>query len=342
MSGYFLMIIRSKLFSFVADFLTSQGAAVEFDGENLVSLLPPQLAENLAVDEELILTPSLSSEGHILTHGTPFLDELLELTQKDGFFGHIELSELNTRSGGLRNDLLKTVRLIDGKGEIDQITQGIGSYLIVHYRFLATSDNLQKGGMLSFACNEETLVETPWLLQHLNNQKFKQVSPPSWRSSFDELNSFLHWRIEEKLKEELTPFTQKVHHRISRQKRQLERLHRRERKELLKMAKETQELDEHLISQQLQQMQDQYIQKTLQIPQQFPIDIQYEPFAFLRVSMPITRIRYSIQRRKQQRLISWIWNPLIEHFEPRACERTGRETYQIIVNNEMKLFAPSF
>ncbi len=335
------MITRPKFFSFAADAFTSLGAAVEFQKEHFVALLPEQIAELLALEEEVSFALYPSSEHRWLSLSSPLLDELLQLTLKKTFLGSIELSELSSRSGGLRDEFLKTVRLIDARGVIEQVSQGHGHYLIVHSHFSAQAGDLFQEGLVSLAFNEETLVETPWLLDKLPQQIVKETSPSSWRSSFDELLHFLHWRTQEQIHHSLQPFLDKLQRRFSLRRRQLERFHRHAAKELLKKAAQEAQPDTSSLSHELLQLQRNFVERAAQLPSQWTPSVRYRPFAFLRVSMPITRLRYSIQRRKQQRSISWIWNPLIERFEPRACEITGRETFSLTLNDQLQLFDPT-
>ena len=330
----------NKLITFAKQALQQRDAVIEHDGDLLLCLLPTALAQRLAVEEEWLLSTQHSQDTDALYYGSEPFERLLSLVLDDGCFGHVELPDVSTRGGGLRGELLNTVRLIDCIGEIGQLRVGVGSYLIVFARYLVRWGEMQQGGLVQFACNEETLVPTPWLPDAIAEQNKKSTPSPGWRSPFADLDAFLQTQLESLTTDTIQPFLTKVKHRISQERRRWERIHRRQRKEILRPFADATEATKETILQELLASEQEFFQQVEAIPQRNALQVECQRVAALRVSIPVTRVDYTIRRRKLQRTVPWIWNPLIERFEPRACERTQRETYQITLNDELQLIAP--
>ena len=333
---------KTPLYQYVSQALSTSGAVVDTDGKQLQCLLPPELAQELVTDEEFTLVlPGMEKEGQVLNYEHPLLEHLFDHIQQEGRLAHIVLSDLNSRSGGLRNAFQRTVQLDQGIGEIERIHTGTCGYLLMHFRINAQCQDISYSELTSLACNEETLIQANWLTETITSWPHQSTKPLFWSTPFPVLYDHLQNQLNKTLETVLQPFYQNIFQQISRQRRRIERLHRRERKEILRPLKEdpTQDFQPTLAA--LEDASTHYIESLEAIPPQFPIAIQITPLAALRVSIPVTRVEYNIRLRKNSRTISWLWNPILEQFEPLRCENCGVERYHLTPTPELALHCPA-
>lgn len=333
---------KNPLQSYVSRSLVASGAVVDGDAQQLHCLLPPPLAQALATDEELHLhLPGIENKGQVLNYEHSLLENLFDHIQQEGRLTHIELSDVSSRSGGLRNVFQQSVQLSQGIGEIERVNTSHCSYLLVHFRIDAHCQENSFRELTSLACNEETLVRSNWLTEDLTHWPHQKVNPQFWRNPFPEIYDHFQKQLSQSLEESLLPFTQKIKQQISRKRRRIERLHRRERKEILQPLKDDPSLDPTPFLENLKEAGDQYTQTLLAIPSQYPVTTQISPLSALRVTIPVTRVEYNIRLRKKDRTTSWIWNPIVEQFEPLRCENCGTERYHIVPTPDLQLHCPS-
>lgn len=332
---------KTPLYSYVSQALTASGAVVDPQDELLQCLLPSHLAQALVSDDELTLKlPSSEKDGDVLNYEHPVLEHLFDHIQQDGRLTHLELTDLTSRSGGLRNVFQRTVQLSQGIGEIDRIYTSHCTYLLMHFQLDAHCQEHSYSDILSIACNEETLVKSPWLTDEIANWPHKKVSPQFWKTPFPSIYTHLQSSLDPLIDKAIEPFAQRIHQSISLERRRQERLHRRERKAILQPLRDDPSQDPEPVLQALQEAEDQYKETLHAIPARYPIALHTQPLAALRVTIPITRVDYNIRLRKESRNVSWIWNPIVEQFEPLRCEQCETERYHIVPTSDLALHCP--
>lgn len=332
---------KTPLYSYVSHALSASGAVVDPNDDQLQCLLPSALANTLVSEEDISLVlPGSEKEGDILNYEHPILEHLFDHIQQDGRLTHIELTDLTSRSGGLRNTFQHSVQLSHGIGEITRVHTSHCNYLLMHFQLDVHCQDQGYSDILSIACNEETLVQAPWLTEEITTWPHKTVSPQFWRTPFSTLYSFFQDTVGSLVEESIAPFVQRINQSISLERRREERLHRRERKSILEPLKADLSQDPAPYLEALQDAESAYKEKLHSIPKQYPITINTTPLTALRVTIPITRVEYNIRLRKETRSISWIWNPILEQFEPLRCEQCQSERYHIVPTNDLKLHCP--
>jgi len=333
--------MHSKLLTFVHGVLAEHDCLVEAGDDQLDVLLPSELARNLGTSEEVSLTPPTSEEGIPVVYGGALLDGLIELAQGDNRFANVEISDVFARSGGMKGDLEKAIHITNGVGEIGAVRTSQSAYLLVHYRFQVQCGDIEQSGTFSFAFNEESGVSAPWLAEKMEGHSLKKIGFNGFRVSLGQLEPILEQKAKAGLQQAIQPFEALIQKQILQKRRQLERLHRRKRKDLLKPLKNNYDLPEKDdILAELELEAEAYREELLQIPSAFQVEASCEPFAAVRVIIPVTRVDYTIRLRKEQRTLTWFWNALIERFEPLLCERTGKESFQFTLADNLELYCP--
>lgn len=328
---------QTSLLNFVADSLSAWDGIVEREDAELHCLLPSSLAQQLVLEEDATIALPSAETGVPLIYGEALLDNIIDWVQDEGRSAQIELKDLSARSGGLRGELQRTAQLRDAVGEVRTIQASSCTYLILHYRLEVQCQEMRQGHTGVIALNEATQVEVPWLPDALQDRRNKDVSSLPWNTPFEQLAPVVHQKIQNNLNTTIAPFLQQIEQRISRERRRFERQHRRERRELLRPLIKDSSLDQTEALEQLKQLEQAYIDAVQPLPEQYPIHVHIEPYAALRVSMPVTRVDYHIRKRKESRDIRWYWNPIIERFEPLRCEDCGEETFQFTANDSLRL-----
>jgi len=229
------------------------------------------------------------------------------------------------------------VKLRNAQGEVRSVQATTASYLLYHYHFEALCDDLQFGDHGTVALNEETLVATPWLPERLPHQNAKETRRLPWRTPYPALVDHVEALVRDHVEGLLTPFTQSIQHRISRMKRRLERQHRRERKQLLDPLRKDPDLPQEDALAELKRLEQAYIDAVTPLASQYEIHLNIAPYAVVRVTMPVTRVDYHIRRRKEERTLGWLWNPLIQTFEPQRCDRCHRDTFHFSADDNLEL-----
>lgn len=333
---------QHSLFSFVSDALIASGAVLEPSDSVLQCLLPTALAQTLVTEEEItLLRPSTEHPfGHILNYEHPILEHLFDHIQQEGRLAYIELTDIISRSGGLQNLFQQTIQLRQGIGEIERIHTSHCTYLLMHFRIEANCQEFSHRDIVSVACNEETLVLAPWLTENITSWPHKTITAPFWRQPLSTIYQRLQHALQQKIETLLDPFFQEIFQQISVQRRNLERWHRRERKQILQPLKEDPLSPVAPILFKLEEVTDVYRETLEAIPHRYPIFVNITPITILRMILPITRVDYQIRLRKNSRNISWIWNPILEQFEPLRCEQCQTERYHIVPTADLQLHCP--
>lgn len=332
---------QPTLFSFVSEALSASGAVLDPIDRAIQCLLPPSLAQTLVTEEEFTLVqPGASHPGPILNYEHPILEHLFDHIQQQGRLAYIELTDVTSRAGGLQNLFQQTIQLRHGIGEIERIHTSHCTYLLIHFRLDAQCQDLSYRDLVSLACNEETLVQSPWFTEDIATWPHRNIPAPFWRQPLPVLYQHFQQLLSQKIEAWLDPFFQEIHQQISMQRRHMERWHRRERKQILQPLKDDPTLPPETTLQQLEQATSLYREALESIPERYPTRIQITPLCALRMILPITRVDYHIRLRKNSRNISWIWNPILEQFEPLRCERCHTERYHIVPTPELQLHCP--
>lgn len=328
---------KNQLIQFAQDTLTSWDAIVENNDGQLGCLLPPTLAQQLALPEESTISLPSPHAEHPLIFGEPLLDNLIELIQGEGRWTQISINDLSSRSGGLNNIFRRVVQIKNADGEVKNVSESTGSYIILHYRCGIQCQEETRGYAGFLAFNEETLAETPWLHERLHRYHLKEAPSLKARKPFEEILPYIEKRLQMHAERAVEPFMQDIQHKISQERRRLERQHRRDRKAILKPIIKDLSIDPTEAMAQLAKIEQEYIDQITPLPSQYPIHAHIEPYALARVSMPVTKIDFHIRRRKQTRDLRWYWNPMIETFEYVLCEGCQKETHHFTTGDDLKL-----
>ena len=319
---------------FVTESLRHEDALVEVSEQGLECLLSSETAEALGVPEEWSLEREHADEERRLAYGTRWLEELIERQTTGGRWTSVELPDLGTRQSGVMGELKLRLGLQGGTHELGRTFVSRSSYLVLIFEYEATSGALRDGGQTWVALNEETKVEAPWFpFEELERYGAKQGSSTLLNQPISTLEPVFNRLCREEMQLVLEDFFQQRERQALRKRRQLERAHRRERKELLQPLMQ----GEALILEELGEAEEEYLLSLEELPDEFPVNLQLRPLALLRMSMPVTKVECTLRYKKNQRTLHWIWNPLLEGFEPLACEKTGESGFRFFVTPELKI-----
>jgi hypothetical protein len=328
------MTHQTSLVSFVEQALSACGALIETKNEQLECLLPDELANELAVPSEFSVDLFGTSQL-TLNHDLPFVEQLIDVIQREGRIAQIELKDISTRTSGLRGIIEQTVKLRQSIGEIERINASQGNYLLMHFRISAVCSNWEDSCIFAIGCNEETLTLCPWLTPDITSRSHRQIAPKPWRIPFAQIYAHLILNVRQRVDHLLAPFLQVINRQITRYKKRVERFHRHERKIIIQQFQEDPQGEVDALLAQLADAEATYTEQLSEIPSRYPINIRIEPIAALRLSMPVTRIEYTLRRRKSERSIVWIWNPLTEQLEALPCEKCRRERFDIVPDDDL-------
>lgn len=331
------MTSQNKLLPFVKDALVAWEGIIDEKEDALDCLLPAALAEQLVLDEEVTIALPAAEKGEPLIYGEALLDNLLDLVQEKGRCSFVELQSVRESSANVRNAFQRRIRIREATSELLNVKDSTGHYLLLHYRCIASCKDRRRTFTGQIAINEETHTNTPWLFDHLPLHAPKESSTPTKSTPLEELLPLLKNKIAPLVTEQIGPFQQQIEQQISRTRRRHERQHRRERKQLLKPLLKDSSLDQTETLAALKEAEEAYINAVQPLADEFPIHVSIEPYAALRLSMPIQRAEFHVKSRKEARVIQAIWNPLLDDVEPLLCESSGKETHHLYAMPDLTL-----
>ncbi len=346
-----------ELLDFIQEFFAISDGVVERPSpDRLEVLLPQELSELLNVGEELVLTSTEGNgsgdggEVHI-TYSHPLLEHIIDILSEGGKIAAVELTDIAVRTSGLKSEVRNVIELKQCSGEVEGVRESWGNYLLLNFKVRAfAGERAEFQTRFELAWNEETSAVLPWLDSGILERVFGEIQPPTWRTPFQELYPKIASDVEGHLPSVLKDFTEELRGELLKMRRQLEREFRREKRELIQplrqllkdyqsgsVERERLERAYREAVERSKALDGEFLERVEELPSRLEWGAVVEPFAAVRVVMPVAKIRYRLKFRSETRSVELIWNPLIEEFEPLLCEGCGKESRVFTAGQDLKL-----
>lgn len=316
-----------ELLSFAAETLEQQGALVEAKSDRLNVLLPHDLAEYLALSEEVVV----GDDSAPLLYGSPLLDRLVGLATKDVpvVYGQIEIPYL--KKEGFDRLVSQDVAFKDAQVRVTNRAEARTTYMIFICHFVAMSDE-RKEGLVQIGIHEGSGAFIEGLAQswpELQPVFFKPGNvPPHFPVHLEKPLSCAMRKAKFAAEQELADFFGSMERRLKRDIKSTREYYDAMRKEMeasLAHANltEQQELErKHKITDLPVEME----RKIMDLEQKYRVEVTLTGRAAVRLLVDVAQVFLELKYRKYRRSIRVIWNPVTRRLDPLVCEHCSETT----------------
>lgn len=340
-----------ELRSFLTQLLSRHDCLVEEAGDaGLRVLFPRNIQESLHVGElEIFNLPKGDGKSLSLVHGgRDFIEALEPLAFSAGLFSAVAFSRLTFPVKDPEGLLASHLTIQNGVFRLKGVQPGTCSYLVVHFRIVATADTRSER-LVAVTVNEQTRTipvgmetQLPYLFEQWGPEG--RAGAGSFKSSIDlaassddlgfsgnpEAAADLHLTLPATREQAMIAAREIFHDFINNLNRRLERDLTRLQQYYLTLAGEIEkrlqkkghdpEERARAISR-LEATKADYFKKIQDARDKYALEIVIEPVSALRVELPVTIMEVVLQRRKESRLVSIPVNPVTRRLEALVCEK---------------------
>jgi hypothetical protein len=317
-----------ELRSFLTQLLSRHDCLVEEAGDaGLRILFPSNVQEILHVGEmEIFNMPRGDGKSLSLVHGgRDFIEALEPLAFAAGLFSAVAFPGLTFPVKDPEGFLASHLTIQNGVFRLKGVQPGTCSYLVVHFRIVATADTRSER-LVAVAVNEQTrtipvgmAAQLPYLFEqggvegrvgvgalklYLTLPAAREQAMIAAREIFGDFIRNLNKRLERdlvRLQEYYLTLAGEIEKRLKK------KVHDPEERERAISRLEATKTD--------------YFKKIQDAQDKYALEIVIEPVSALRVELPGTIMEVVLQRRKESRLVSIPVNPVTRRLESLVCEK---------------------
>ena len=333
-----------ELRAFFTQLLSRHDCLVEEVGiAGLRVLFPRDIQESLRVGElEVFNLPRGDGQSLSLVHGgRDFIEVLEPLAFSAGLFSAVAFPRLTFPVKDPEGFLASHLTIQNGVFRLKGAQPGRCSYLVVHFRMVATADTRSER-LVAVTVNERTRTipvgmeaQLPYLFNQKGSEGWDGVRAPGSSADFT-VSESLETASDPRLtlpatREQAQIAAREIFHDfINNLNRRLERDLTRLQQYYLTLAGEIEkrlqkkghdsEERGRAISR-LEATKTDYFKKIQDARDKYALEIVIEPVSALRVELPVTIMEVVLQRRKESRLVSIPVNPVTRRLESLVCEK---------------------
>lgn len=336
-----------ELKTFIETVLSRHGCLVEdADSRGLQVLFPQRLQEILAVSEmETLSLPAGGVKAPSLVHrGRDFIETLEPLVMPSGLFSSASFPQMRYDVRDPESLLAAHLTIQNGIFRLTGTEKRTCSYLIVHYRMIATADTRVER-LATTIINEQTQTVPEGLAGHieplldraqkgdleqpaadlsLSLQRTGQQASASCRRIFQDFIRNLDKRLERDLKR-LQEYYQALAGEIE--------------KRLRKKGDDPEEQRRALS--QLDATKTDYFKKIQDAKEKYALEITIEPVCALRIVLIVDILEVAIQRRKNSRRVELPLNPVTRRLESLLCTRCHEAVLNFSLSDDLQILCPA-
>ncbi len=316
--------LHSPLRTWMGEFLALHGAETEESDSALSAILPIDLAKQIGWSEFERFTFIPGTPGRFVSYESGVLDALRPVVEAAGTYANVRLPTREHKSQGFDKLVAEELALDNGIYRYEGAQNVEAPYLIAQYRATAMSEE-KRDALLTVAVNTNTGADAGRLVQPVFERlgeasrifggdsasedvtrwagRLGRSADAAARACFAEFEKSLSRRLARET-ERLTGYYGAIQEEI-RRKIEKKRLAGEElTREEARIEATARELERKLADQHAR----------------YALEIRIRPVAILRVSVGVTMLRLTLQRRKRSREIALSYSHLLHQIEPPACE----------------------
>lgn len=343
--------MAEELLHFTCRILEHWGAAVETDGKGVEALIPPELASHLGMGEHVRFrfSPHLSeasdnsgassTDGQLITYGSPALEKVLSLLADRGRVAAAALKGLYLKQAAPGPEIERTFQPLNARERFVSAGEAMVPYGVFNFRYTAVSDE-KKEGLVSVALNFRSLAEVPGVVHRWQGEGWREKSIKEGPFAFDHPWEKIYQRAcrlaQGHIILALSEFHQSRERRLERDIQRLEEYYlgmaqeirtRLQKKGLSGEEAKREEAKAAAAERELRA-------KTRDLEEKYAVRVHVSLVSLLYLELRVLMTLVSYQRRQSFRELALFWNPLLKEWEPLACEACGENTFAFSLCDE--------
>jgi hypothetical protein len=310
-----------ELLSFAAEVLERHGGLIESAGERLLALIPPALAQSLALPEEV----EFGTKAAPLLYGSPLLDRLVGLAIQEVpvAYGQIEVPYL--KKAGFEQLLARDLAFAGARVRLSSRAEARATYMILFCHYVALSDE-RKEGLVTLGLHEASGAVIPGLADLWEASRPRFFPAGQVPSHFPlHLKAALAGALRSArtaAATELKSFLVGMQRRLGRDIKNT-----REYYEALRQEMEIGLSPSNLTESQRQErlakiaaLSEELARKIVDLEQKYQVRVTISAGAALRFIVDVVHLLLELKFRRLTRSFRVIWNPLTRRLDPLVCE----------------------
>ncbi|GEM_PF-3214933 len=330
--------MNEELVDFFTSLLKFRGAIIEpAEGGSVQILAPSDVAASLGVAELFTASfdPEHSEKGILIAYGTPAIDSMISLLEKEGRFVAVSLPDLYVKSGNLDREIMRVFQFPRGHLNYLDSRPLTVSCLLFNFRYSAMSDERLEN-VSSIAVSESSLAVLEGMPEKLAGELPYALmagvpeTPAPFSPSQCHKKACKH--LQQVVAEELNDFKKSMRHRLSRDMKRLHDYYEGMLRELERKRKKSSEASDETKAAQREAIHLEFNAKVQELKEKYSIKVTSRLFSACRVMVPASLSRMELRTGTHSVTMQFFWNALTRGFEPLVCSRCHGDTYEIFLN----------
>jgi hypothetical protein len=327
-----------ELFSFSQEILVRHGGLIEPREDRLLALLPPELARNLGLPEEV----EIGSEQAPLLYGSHVLDRFVGLATREVpvVYGQIRVPYL--KKAGFEQLLGTDLAFPGGQARVGSRAEARTTYMVMVCHYVALSDE-RKEGLVEVGVHEPTGAVVPELVEGwsaFHPEYFEPgKTPPHFPVHLEKAVKSGMRSARRTVESDLADFISSMQRRLRRDTRNT-----REYYEALQTEMEAglnhPNLTESQRSDRLSKIGDlpgELERKIADLEQKYQVRVTVSACAALRLLVDVAQLLLVLRYRRLERSLAVTWNPITKRLDPLVCERCGESATRLTPSGEASI-----
>jgi len=312
----------TELVTFAADLIAQQTGLVEPDGDRLVAILPPSLAETLGLEETVTLAASPGDGDVSIAYGSRALERMVQLATARPPLSAVRLVKIPTVSVSAVEKAAAAFELRNAIFSITSIRPIRAERLIVHALVMLDGDE-RRQMLVTTVLSRKTL--SPLLgFEYLSPYQLEsdEASAPLPEDEASALLSAAEAASWGRAEAFVASVRERMHHRKTRDRDRIRRYFAELAEELDGRAQRHKLEADAVASKRVAIERDQQA-KLDALEQRYMIKAELRPIAALRVNAPAWSVELDVKRRKSRRDITLEYDSFTRSLVPARCEGCG-------------------
>lgn len=322
--------VDTELLDFATQVIEKHGGVTEHQIGGYQSLLPPALAQQLELPEELVL----GSEKAPLMYGHPLLDRLIAMSTEQVPVLYARIAVPYLKGAGF--DQLIASEFDFQRGKCRVISQGETrtNYAILYCRYLAMSDQ-RKEGLLEITVHENSGAVVSnfenrldeFEIEYLTGNQLPAHFPADTQSAFNAGLNHARLHIEQELPEFIASIRRHLNRDIKNTREYYEALTGEMEASLQRPNLSVDQINDR--KSKIKYLPQELERKIADLRQKYQVEITLSISGVVRFLVPVVQLSVELSHRKIRRNFFLRFNPVTYRLDPLVCEQCQQSIYEV-------------
>ena len=325
-----------ELLDFVKIALEHKGAIIEQDEDIINAVIPPEVAENIELQEfsSFTVKPDAQPDEIKLAYGSQALDKIMSLIENEGLTTHYLIPYLEMNKKITENDIQRHFNFVNAKFRSVNVIHGFIPYIIFNFRWTIISD-MRRDGLYSCILNQLTGASLREIEESVSQRPVDNISKIDAYvfngKPFNEIFKKACSDSQKGIEAETAEFKNSMMRRLKRDIRRVEEYYNTLIRELKRKRKGKKDIDELIkdLKNKEKIIKLELKAKRADLVKKYDTKVKVELVSAAQIFLPSAVADVKLLFKKHQPVYRVCWNPLTLSLEDLVCDGCGENTSHI-------------